>query len=99
MQTQEIRDLVFNAVSNLGVELDIEALKAPNLNTLLYTSGGNLDSLGLVGFISELEELISEEFGKDIILANDRAMSAKNSPFKDIASLISYIEECVNENK
>ena len=51
-----------------------------------------MDSLALVSFIADLEDKISDEFEKDIVLADEKAMSAKTSPFRNIESLTSYIK-------
>ena len=48
--------------------------------------------MALVSFIADLEDKISDEFEKDIILADEKAMSAKTSPFRNIESLTSYIK-------
>ena len=51
-----------------------------------------MDSLALVSFIADLEDKISDEFEKDIILADEKAMSEKTSTFRNIESLTSYIK-------
>jgi len=48
--------------------------------------------LALVSFITDLEEVISEEFDEDIVLADDKAMSATASPFRNVESLTNYIQ-------
>ena len=71
--------------------------------TVLYgdnlSSGKNkLDSLGLINFIVAVEQNIEDEFNIPITLADERAMSQENSPFKDVISLVEYIEKLINEN-
>lgn len=53
--------------------------------------GGGLDSLALVSFITDLEQTLNDELGLELILADERAMSSKNSPFKNVESLTQYI--------
>lgn len=53
--------------------------------------GGGLDSLALVSFITDLEQTLNDELGLELILADERAMSSKNSPFKNVDSLTQYI--------
>lgn len=50
-----------------------------------------LDSLGMVTLIIDLEQHLEEKFGYTLTLANDRAMSQKNSPFRTVATLTDYI--------
>jgi acyl carrier protein len=63
----------------------------------LYGKGGVLDSLGLVRVIAELEEEIYDSTQIDIILADEKAMSQKSSPFRSVASLADYIEKLLQE--
>ena len=76
-ETNELRDA--------GKQID------KNPDTILFGDTGHLDSMGLVNFIIALEEMIKEEFGEVIILADERAMSQKNSPFRTVNSFIEYI--------
>ena len=52
-----------------------------------------MDSLGLVNFLADLEYRLTEKFGRELVLASERAMSRKQSPFRDVAALTAYIEE------
>jgi acyl carrier protein len=63
---------------------------------LLNICGQTLDSLGLVTLILNIEDKLSEKFGLNITLADDRAMSQKNSPFRSTESLTEYIYSIEN---
>lgn len=89
---EKIQSLVYHALQNLADELEKPELKNPTPQTKIYGAEGNLDSLALVSFIADVEELIEKEFGKNIILADEKAMSLRNSPFKDVLSLTQYIQ-------
>lgn len=67
-------------------------------NTTIFGNGGVLDSLGLVALISEIESEISANFGVNIILATEKAMSMRNSPFLNVKSLSKFTKECIDEN-
>lgn len=95
---QKIQTLIINALLNYGNDYEIEELKSINSETKLYNGlGGCLDSLALVSLVSDLEEMLSEEFNKEIILADEKMMSSKNSPFKDVNSLAEYIVQKIEE--
>jgi len=47
--------------------------------------------------ITDLEERISDEFDKDITLADEKAMSQRNSPFRSVESLTNYISKLLEE--
>jgi hypothetical protein len=46
-----------------------------------------LDSIGLVTFLAEVEDLLEEELDIEIEIADERAMSRFRSPFTNIDSL------------
>ncbi|HEG2607115.1 hypothetical protein, partial [Campylobacter sp. W0066.1] len=66
---EKIQNIIFYSLKNLADELENDDFKNPNLKTKIYGINGNLDSLALVSLVSDLEELLSEEFNKEIILA------------------------------
>jgi D-alanine--poly(phosphoribitol) ligase subunit 2 len=57
----------------------------------------SLDSLGIVRFIILVEEKIEDETDLALTLANEKAMSRKNSPFKTLQTLADYIQELMAE--
>ena len=89
---EKIEKIIIDTLKDLNEELENEAFLNPNSKTKLYGGNGAMDSLALVSFIADLEDKISDEFEKDIILADEKAMSAKTSPFRNIESLTSYIK-------
>jgi acyl carrier protein len=89
---EKIEKIIIDTLKELNEELENEAFLNPNSKTKLYGGDGAMDSLALVSFIADLEDKISDEFEKDIILADEKAMSAKTSPFRNIESLTSYIK-------
>ena len=69
---------------------DQQLLVSPDAR--LFGNGGQLDCMGLVALIIDIEEALRAA-GYNIILTNERAMSRAQSPFKDVPSLVAYIEE------
>jgi acyl carrier protein len=68
-----------------------------NNDTPLYGGEGQLDSLGLVTFLINLEQKIEDELNIEITIASEKAMSQKNSPFRTIGSLIDYLNQLINK--
>ena len=66
-------------------------------NPRIFGLGGSLDSLGLVNFLADLEHRIQEKFGRQLVLASERAMSRDFSPFRDVEALRVYILELLAE--
>lgn len=87
----KIESIIISTLKNLADEFEYENLANPNTKTAIYGANGGLDSLGLVSFITDLEQTLSDELGIEVILANEKAMSMRNSPFKDVESLTNYI--------
>ena len=89
---EKIEKIIIDTLKELNEELENDSFINPNFKTKLYGANGAMDSLALVSFIADLEDKISDEFEKDIVLADEKAMSAKTSPFRNIESLTSYIK-------
>ncbi|MGJ8648821.1 MAG: hypothetical protein ACSHX4_00555 [Opitutaceae bacterium] len=89
----EIETLVLESVRLLAEDFEIAALQSADSSSTLYGSTGSLDSMALVNLIADIEEAIDETFGASIALADEKAMSAKNSPFRDVSSLVDAIIE------
>jgi acyl carrier protein len=95
MIRDKVKDIVFSVLKSLGEERDNEDLKTAHEKTVLF--GRNLDSLGIVVLVTELEEEISEKFDIEISLADERAMSQRTSPFRSASTLMNYAETLINE--
>ena len=70
-----------------------------SLETVLYGSESELDSLGLINFVVAAEQGIERNFGKSIVLADDRALSQPTSPFSSVGALANYIEVLLSEQR
>ncbi|ADE55394.1 hypothetical protein [Coraliomargarita akajimensis] len=90
---QEIETLVLETVSLLAKDFEIPTLETPNSDSLLFGPEAPLDSMALVNLIADLEDATLEAFGASITLADEKAMSARTSPFKDVQSITAAIAE------
>jgi acyl carrier protein len=59
--------------------------------TVLVGTDAVLDSLGVVQLIVEVEQRVEERHGISVTLANDKAMSQKNSPFRTVGVLADHV--------
>ena len=89
----EVEALVLKSVSQLAEDFEITALENPQLDSPLYGDGGALDSMALVNLIADIEEEVAESYKANIVLADDKAMSAQRSPFRNVDSLIDTLLE------
>jgi hypothetical protein len=74
---------------------------APEVNRETHLLGANtlLDSSALVSLLVEVEQQINDAVGTEILLADDRAMSQKRSPFRNIGTLAEYVVMLLNEKR
>ena len=90
-------NLIFDTIDEMNLELDLSDQIEKNEDTVIFGIDSALDSIGLVNFITIIEQKIEEETGKFITIADERAMSMENSPFRTVGTLKEYIELLVNE--
>ena len=64
-----------------------------NDDTPIFGAKSNIDSLGLVTLLINIEQKIEDEMNVNITIADERAMSQKNSPFRTIKSLTDFITD------
>lgn len=86
------------ALRELGAELGKPELTHPVPELRLLGANAPIDSMGLVSLIADLEGRIAAEFGKEIVLADERAMSAFRSPFRTAEALAAHIRALVDED-
>ena len=98
MSKENIKEILVKIVIEETKAL-IDTDKNLNGNTVLLGAEGILDSMGLVSLIVAVEQDVEDEFGKEITIADAKAMSQKNSPFRTVGSLVDYIEILLNEEK
>jgi acyl carrier protein len=96
MELEKVVKIVINQVEQLRDSLTEEQKFEVNMDTKLFGNNSNIDSLSLVSIIVDLEMLFSEEYGFDLSLTDDRAMTREISPFISITSLADYIVEIIN---
>jgi len=94
---EKIKKIIVEVLEDLNEELENENLDNPTGETKLYGGNGALDSLALVSFITDLEERVSDEFNKEIILADEKAMSQQTSPFRNVETITNYIQKLLEE--
>ena len=94
METQK---LIYDSIDELNLDLEMSEQIEKNENTVIFGIDSALDSIGLVNFITIIEQKIEEETGRFITIADERAMSMENSPFKTVGTLKEYIELLINE--
>lgn len=87
--------LILHRLARLGAELGKPGLAQADEQTRLFGAASQLDSIGLVTLMSELEEDVQVTCGVRITIANEHAMSRLTSPFRRVGLLADYLVELV----
>lgn len=95
MSYEKVLNLVIAVVKEIGEDQDNDALSEVDEDTRLF--GENLDSMGIVFLVSDMEDRIADEMEINLTLADERAMSQKTSPFRSVKTLARYITMLIEE--
>jgi acyl carrier protein len=98
MDKPEIQQIIFDAIEMVNNTREENEKIPVSIDTELYGSSGNLDSMGLVSFLIDIEESLQDR-DIQISLSDDRAMSQPKSPFRNIQTLTDYIDTLIRETK
>jgi acyl carrier protein len=97
MQNPDAFAVVKNAVESMSRELGYPALGEVSADTPLYGDASGLDSLSLVMIVASIERAAEQHFRRHVVLADDRAMSRRNSPFRTVGTLAELLDERLAE--
>jgi acyl carrier protein len=95
--TQLVEAIIAGCLLQLREDLSLPALQSVNGQTPLLGQGTDMDSMAIVHLIVDLEAQLEETFKKNWILADERALSRKRSPFRSVGDLAEFILETTPE--
>src|SRR5882724_8798074 len=84
-------DIVVASLQEVLVQNGMSALDSVTGDTVLVGKDAVLDSLGVVSLIVEVEQRLEGAHAISVTLANDKAMSQKNSPFRTVDVLTDHL--------
>jgi acyl carrier protein len=87
-----VRGCVVEALAMVGAP-EQEVTEA----TVLVGPGTAIDSIAIVSLVVDVEQKLEQDHRVSVTLANDKAMSAKNSPFRTVGVLTDYVLELAAE--
>ena len=87
---ETVRTAVWKAVEEYNQTQEEAHRLPPDPQAVLLGKEGRLDSLGLVSLIIAVEQRLGQDFGVQLTLADEKALSQKNSPFRSLAALTDY---------
>jgi len=89
--SDQIQAIISDAIIELNEELDYDHLRTPSAETPIFDGEDSLDSLSLVSLIVDIEARVEDNFSTEVVLASEKAMSMKNSPYRSVASLTEFV--------
>lgn len=94
-----LESMILDTIRSLGEDHTIKVPEDLSIKTVLFGKEGILDSLGLVTLVAELENAIHQKFDKLVALADEKALSEKNSPYQTVSSLARYADRVIANNE
>jgi acyl carrier protein len=94
---QKAFEVVKKSVAELAEDMGFPALANPVESTPLFGGDDGIDSLSLVRLVADIEREAELALGKIIVLADERAMSRRQSPFRTVGTLSELLYERIGE--
>ena len=85
--------LIFEGIKDYNTQVNKKNQLPISIELELFSENGVLDSLGLVNLIMSIEEQFEDYLDISIVIADEKAMSQKNSPFKSVQSMADYLSK------
>lgn len=87
---EEIIQIICKSITELNEELDYDSLKNANESTEIYGGDEGIDSLSLVRLVTDVEMKVNDKFDCNVLLASEKAMSMRNSPYRNVSNLADF---------
>lgn len=90
---ESVMELVRSCLVDLRNDLELPVQEFFDTETPLFGPGSDLDSMALIHLVADLEARLKRKYGRDWILADERALSRSRSPFRSVGELVRFIME------
>lgn len=87
---QTIESTILSAMESINLAREPDEQLAIDPNAPIFGPDSPLDSLGLVSLLIDIEDSFADQ-GIEIALSDERAMSQKQSPYRSVPTLLTYI--------
>jgi len=91
-----IEQTIVRALEGANASREPDAQLDTSADAAIFGAPSPLDSLGLVALLIDIEDAFAAQ-GCTIALSDERALSERRSPFRDVPSLVAYIERVLTE--
>ena len=93
----QVFKIIADALEELNEELDYDELNHITAETPIFGGDSGIDSLSLVRLVVDVEGRVSEAFDAEVTLADEKAMSSRNSPYRTVASFTDFVVACLKD--
>lgn len=93
-----VEQLIASSLAQLRADLGLPELASVDSSTAVLGGDSDMDSMAVVHLIVDLEGQLQETYGKNWILADERALSRRRSPFRTVGDLAAFIVETTPES-
>jgi acyl carrier protein len=94
---REVEELILASLVQLREDLALPPLADSRADTPILGGGSGLDSMAVVHLIVDLEARLQQAYGRNWILADERALSRSRSPFRTVGDLARFIVQTTPE--
>jgi hypothetical protein len=94
-----IKKILTETLLTLSEDFGKPELSAESDQLILFGENGILTSIELVALIADLEDRLFEQLNASLVLADEKAMSQRNSPFKNVENLTAFIALKIQESQ
>jgi len=96
--TNSIQTTILAAMESINMAREPNEQLEIRPDAPIFGPDSKLDSLGLVSLLIDIEDLFADQ-GLEIALSDERAMSQKQSPYRNVPALVAYIEAQLQEGR
>lgn len=86
------QEIIEAAIDELNEDLEGGAIIAKTPSTPLLGSASSVDSLSIVRLLVTVERLVEERAGKSVVIVDESAFEAEQSPFSTVQSLTRHLD-------
>lgn len=88
----EIESLVLACMQRLNEQREPGQRLAIGPDAPIFSDSSPLDSMGLVTLMMDIEDALADR-GLEVSLSDARAMSAKQSPYRTVQTLVEFVKD------
>src|SRR6476646_3361372 len=86
-----IEEVVLRAIGNANMSRAADQQLDVSAAATIFGPGSCVNSLGRVGRLIDVEEILRYDLGLEVTLSDERAVSQRHSPFRTVGTLTAYI--------